>query len=443
MSSLVAPVLALALILAPAEGSAQAEGASLLDLYHQAIATHPSLIAQQGALDRANARHDFARSRLLPQAAATLSYARNDFHGKVEQPDTYNTHRHSLNLRQALFDVPSARQIDAEARRVGQSEQEFDAMRTDVASELLDRVLAVLDASEELVVVQSEKEAVGGQRAQLHRMAERQMAKVTDRLEADARYAVLEAKEIEARNAVLTALEDLRESTGLEVDVLNPLSATNLPPLTDDLDAWVARGMERSPKLAAAREAIEAETRGVESARAEHLPKIALTAGKTWADSDSDSRRNEAFNVLSVGVQLNIPIYEGGRTQAGVREALARQLVAQAQFEQTRREIEREVRSAWLKAEGGRQRIDASRQSVEAQELARQAQQRGFELGVVTVVDLLDAQHRLYRARGDHARARHDYLRELATLHRYAGALNEDDMAAFSAYFSAEPRRLR
>jgi len=443
MPSIAVWLAALLLAFVPREGATQPAATSVIELYHQALATHPALRAQQAAVERAVARHDLARSRLRPQVAATMSAARNDFRGESEPPDRYGSHRHALTVRQPLIDVASWRQIEAESLRVGQSEQEVAAMRTDLAAELLERVLAVLDASEELVVVQAEKEAVRGQRSRLRRMVERQMARITDLLEADAHYVTLEAREIEARNAVLVALEDLRETTGVEVSVLSPLAGTEVPELTDDIDEWVRRGIEQSPRLAAARRAIEAEQRALASARAEHFPKLAMTASKTWADTDSDSRRNQPFNVASVGVQLNVPIYEGGRVDAAVREALARQVVAQSQFEQSRREIEREVRSAWLQAQGGRLRIDATRQSVAAQELAREAQQRGFDLGVVTVVDLLETQHRLYRARGEHARARHDYLRGLVTLRRYAGALAESDLTMFSAFFSGPPRELR
>lgn len=423
--------------------AAQPDAPTVLELYHQAVATHPALQAQQGAVERAGARHDLARSRLFPQASATMSSARNDFRAEGEPADRYGSYRHALTVRQALLDVASWRQVDAESLRVTQSERELDAMRTDVAAELLERILAVLDASEELVVVQAEREAVGGQRSRLRRMVERQMARITDLLEANAHYVTLEAREIEVRNAVLAALEELRETTGVEVNTLSPLAVPELPALTEGIDEWVQRGIEQSSRLAAARRAIEAEQRAVASARAEHYPKLAMTASKTWSDTDSDSRRNQPYDVASLGVQLNVPIYEGGRVDATVREALARQLVAESQFEQNRREIEREVRSAWLKAEGGRLRIDATRQSVEAQELAREAQQRGFDLGVVTIVDLLETQHRLFRARGEHARARHDYLRGLATLRRYAGALSENDMSAFSALFSGAPRELR
>lgn len=431
------------LVLALQEALAQSDAPTVLELYQQAIATHPALQAQHAAVERAQARHDLARSRLLPQASAMMSSARNDFRADGEPADRYGSYRHALTVRQALLDVASWRQVDAESLRITQSERELEAMRTDLAAELLERVLAVLDASEELVVVQAEKEAVGGQRSRLRRMVERQMARITDLLEADAHYVTLEAREIEARNAVLAALEELRETTGVDVSALSPLAVPELPELTDGIDEWVQRGIEQSPRLAAAQRAIEAEQRAVASARAEHFPKLAMTASKTWSDTDADSRRNQPYDVASVGVQLNVPIYEGGRVDATVREALARQAVAESQFEQNRREIEREVRSAWLKAEGGRLRVDATRQSIEAQELAREAQQRGFDLGVVTVVDLLETQHRLFRARGEHARARHDYLRGLATLRRYAGALAENDMNAFSALFSGTPRQLR
>jgi outer membrane protein len=436
-------LVALLLVLAPQEGAAQPAATSLVELYHLALATHPALRAQEAGVERAAARHDLARSRLRPQASATMSSARNDFRAEGEPTDRYNSYRHALTLRQPLLDVASWRQVEAESLRVMQSEQEVDVTRTDLAAELLERVLAVLDASEELVVVQAEKDAVRGQRSRLRRMVERQMARVTDLLEVDAHYVTLEAREIEDHNAVLAALEDLRETTGVEVNVLSPLAATDVPELTDDIEEWVRRGVDQSPRLAAARRAIEAEQSALASARAEHFPKVAITASKTWADTDSDNRRNQPYNVASVGVQLTIPIYEGGRVDAGVREALARLVVAQSQFEQNRREIEREVRSAWLKAEGGRLRINATLQSVEAQESAREAQQRGFDLRVVTIVDLLETQHRLFRARGEHARARHDYLRGLVTLRRYAGALAESDMEMFGAFFSGQPRELR
>ena len=427
----------------PLATAAQTAAPSLIELYRQALATHPALQAQRFSVDRAEARYDIARSRLRLQASASISAARNDFRGQGTPRDEYDSQRHSLTLRQPLIDLASSRQAESEALRIEQARQELEVVRTDLAAELVERMLDVLDASEELVVVQGEKEAVAGQRGRLRSMVDRQMAKVTELLEVEAYHVTLEAREIDKRNAVLVALERLRETSGAEVGALRPLAAGRAPELADSLEDWIRRGADQSSRLAAARSAIQAEQRSVAGSRAQHFPQLALTASKAWADSDSDSRRNPPFNVASIGLQLSIPIYEGGRTDATVRDALAREAIARAQLEERRREVEREVRTAWLKVQGDRLRIDATLQSVQAQERARDAQQRGFELRAVTVVDLLETQRRLYRARADHVRARHDHLRSMTALRRHAGAFTETDLELVSALFSDPPRGLR
>ena len=93
--------------------------------------------------------------------------------------------------------------------------------------------------------------------------------------------------------------------------------------------------------------------------------------------------------------------------------------------------------------QGGRQRIDAAQLTVQAQEKARDAQQRGFELGAVTVVDVLETQRRLFRARADQQRVRHDYVRSLAALRRHAGMLDAAEMQAIGRLFSGPPPALR
>jgi outer membrane protein len=67
------------------------------------------------------------------------------------------------------------------------------------------------------------------------------------------------------------------------------------------------------------------------------------------------------------------------------------------------------------------------------------AQERGYELGVVTVVLVLDARRRLLRARTDQSRARYNYLRDLIALRIRAGVLTEADVAEFNRWFGAQP----
>lgn len=422
----------LALVLA----SLPAQAASLVELYQRASMTHPALQAQLAAVERAGARVDQASSRLKPQISATLGFAHNDFRGEGSPRDEYASRRHVLQIRQALFDLPSFNQLQAEESRVAQNGADLEATRTELASDLVERYLDVLNASEDLRSLLGEREAVVGQLARLKSMHQRQMAKVTDLLEAQAYLATLDAKGIEARNAKISALERLRELVGDPVEDVAGLSSGSLPALAGDMDNWVRQGLADNRRYAALSHGVAAEQGAIASTRAQHAPQVGLTLSKTWSDADSDSRRNPPFNVASIGLQITIPIYEGGRVAAATRESLARRDVAVQQREEKRREIEREIRTAFLKTQSDLARIEAMAQTVTANEKARDAQLKGLELGAATVVDFLDSQRRLFRARADHAKARHDFVRSQTALRRQAGALGERELQEISAWMT-------
>ena len=86
-------------------------------------------------------------------------------------------------------------------------------------------------------------------------------------------------------------------------------------------------------------------------------------------------------------------------------------------------------------AQADRARIDSTDAEVDALSYTVKAQQRGYELGVVTVIHVLDARRRLLRSRVDQARARYDYLRDLIGLKLRAG-LTEADVADFNRWLA-------
>jgi len=407
---------------------------TLSTLYRDALAGHPALQVQERVVDRAIARHDQAASRLRPQATLNANVAYNDFRGEGAPRAEYDSRRNVLQVRQTLLDIPSLRQRESEALRVEQSRRERDAVRMETAYDVVDRYLEVLSANAELRSLDAEREAVDGQLARLRRLYQRQLTKVTEVLEAEAYRVSLAAREVEARNAKAIALERLRETTGTAV--LDVPALREAAPLQSEgsLDEWVRRALDVNPRLQALQFAADAEERAVAATRGQHLPLIALSASKTWSNADSDSRRNPPYNVASIGVQLTLPLYEGGRVDAATREAVARRAIALEQREEKRREIERQVRSAFLKMQADVARIEATEQTRLAYERSRDAQQKGFELGAVTVVDLLDAQRRLFRAGADRAKARHELVRSLTTLHVHGGDLDDQRIEELSGW---------
>ncbi|MEZ7831295.1 MAG: TolC family protein, partial [Gammaproteobacteria bacterium] len=86
------------------------------------------------------------------------------------------------------------------------------------------------------------------------------------------------------------------------------------------------------------------------------------------------------------------------------------------------------VRSAYLQVQSAATMIEAARKLLESTELTSTAMQRGFELGAVTNVDVLNALRDQFRAERDLQRTRYDHVKFLLLLKREAGQLSADDM---------------
>lgn len=420
--------LALCLLATGASAAEVETTPNLLALYQAALQTNPVLKSREFGVDRARAQEDQARSRLLPQVSASGNYSWNDYYDRQSRDQRYGAQRGSIQARQALLDLASYFRLQGAKFTVLQSERDLDAIRIGLAGEVLDRYFLVLQGADEISHLLAEKEATATQLKRLRAMRERQLVKITDLYEVEAYYEGLLTKEIEARNAEAVARERLRETTGVSVRRLAPMARQEFPPLRGSEDDWVSEAARRNPNLAALQHSIDGARELIASARSEHAPQVALTLGQTYSEQGFDNRLQPPYRIGSLGVQVTIPIYEGGRVQGSVDEAVARHEIARQQYEQARREIERETRTAYLNATAGQARIGSTGREVQALEKTVDSQQRSYELGVATIVDLLTARQRLIKARSEQSKARYDFVRDLTSLRIRAGSLSAEDL---------------
>ena len=79
-------------------------------------------------------------------------------------------------------------------------------------------------------------------------------------------------------------------------------------------------------------------------------------------------------------------------------------------------------------------RVQARIKSIKSSESALEATQTGYEVGTRNIVDVLQAQQRLFLAQFDYADSRYNYIRDLMLLRQTAGTLNAADVATLNAY---------
>lgn len=406
----------------------------LLSLYRTALSGSPALRVRELGVERARAESDVARSRLYPQVSIQSIASRNDYRDVLSEL-RFNGNRTVLSARQALLDMPSVYRLRGSQSVVEQAGKEAEQARAELFGQLMDQYLNALQAEDELMQLQVESEAATRQVERLRAMRAREMAKVTDLAEAIAWVQQLATREIDARNKAAAARVRLSELTGREPGELPALARREFPAVPGTESAWVDGVLSQNAWLASKRAAVDAGRLAADAARAEHLPQLSLALQRNQSNQDIDNSPRRDFTVDSISLELRIPIYEGGRVNSATAAAMAQLAIASEQLEATQREIERETRLLYASAGANRARIDSTNAEVEALENTVKAQQRGYELGVVTVIQVLDARRRLLRSRVDQAKARYDYLRDLIGLKLRTG-LSEDDVADFNRWFA-------
>jgi len=131
----------------------------------------------------------------------------------------------------------------------------------------------------------------------------------------------------------------------------------------------------------------------------------------------------------SVGVQLNMPLFQGGAVNSRWREAQANHERARQELENARRTIATQTRQAYLGVVSGIAQVKALRQALTSSESVLEASKLGQEVGVRTNLDVLNAQQQLFSTRRDLYQAEYNYLVSQLRLKAAVGSLGEEDMA--------------
>jgi TolC family type I secretion outer membrane protein len=245
-----------------------------------------------------------------------------------------------------------------------------------------------------------------------------------------AEVAVANAKPplIRARNAYRIAKNNLVNALGFNLpkDVLEdvPLELTDkleAEPYSIELPAAVAQALEKRTELGVLRKAEALQRENIINARAGYQPSIQAFAGYDWRSSQFRSGLEHGVDGWVAGGQLNWSIFDGGLTRGKVIQAKALHERAEADLEDTTRQIELEVRTAYSSFIEAREVLDSQQKVQEqADEALRLARSRA-EAGAGTQLDVLNAETSLTQARTTQVQALRDYAVARARLERAIG----------------------
>jgi outer membrane protein len=403
----------------------------LLTVYRQALESDPTYQSAGAAYRAALEARPQSLAGVLPDLSFSGSVSRDRFDPRNTGPTTYATNQtYSLGLRQPVYRRDRFIQLEQADSLIAQADAEYVAAQQDLIVRVATAYFLLLGAQDNLVFVRADKEALTRTLDQAQQRFEVGLAAITDSLKAQAAYDISVSDEISAEQLLADAREALRELTGTLPDQPEILQAKIplLAPRPAKEEDWVTAASEENPLVLAARAAATTAREEVRVQQSGHYPSLDMTAGYSWRENRFGGITPLERNDSSVGLELNLPIYQGGRVTSQTRES--RFLYNQALEEQAKqqRAIERQTRDTYRGVISGISRVNALQRAIQSNAKAYEAAQSGFDVGTRDIVDVLDAQRELLRARRDHARSRYDYLLDTLLLKEAAGILEETDV---------------
>ena len=169
------------------------------------------------------------------------------------------------------------------------------------------------------------------------------------------------------------------------------------PAAVESVDAAVAQAMQQRADLKAAQSQVEAAAKALSAARAERLPSVAVS-GDYQVIGTNPAHSHGAFAVVGT---LSIPLWHGGRTGGDIVQATAVLAQRRAELDDTRGQIEAEVRQACLDLEATAGQVELARQNLRVAQETLDMTRARMEAGVINTVEVVQAQQTVASAQLD------------------------------------------
>ena len=417
--------------------SGGALAADLMQVYRDALANDAKFSAARAQYEAGQEKVVQGRAGLLPQIGLGADTTWNDTNlkpkGGVSNDYTYNSNGYGVQLTQPLFRWQNWVQFKQGELQTALADTQFGIARQDLVLRVAEAYFNVLNAQDALDAVTQLRTAAAEQLELAKTSFEVGTVTITDVHEAQSRFDLASAQEIAAQNQLEVARQTLAQVIGKQPEPLAGLreGVALQRPQPENIADWVAAAESGSFGVQAQQLAREIAAREVERARAGHLPTVDIVASHGVNNRPQPSTdRSEA---TTIGLQLNVPLYAGGRVSSVSREAAALRMKADADLEDARRSAALAARQSWLGVTSGMAQVKALEAARVSSLSALEANKLGYEVGVRINIDVLNAQTQLADTLQQLSRARYDTLLAQLRLKAAAGTLGEDDVAAINA----------
>jgi outer membrane protein len=417
--------------------SASAKAETLADIYQSAVVNDPIAGAASATYKANKETLNQGRAVLLPQLTASSRKVEPSSDDNIEPVKTI----YAASLSQSLFNVPAWFQFQSAKKMDQIAEAQFATQQQSLIIRVSESYFNVLRAYDNKQTRKAEELAIQRQLEQVTERFEVGLLPITDVHEIQAIFDDASVNSLEANGALDIAFDQLQ--------VLSGKNHSQLAGLKDDFvakapnpiasESWVAFALANNFELKASLLAQQAANQTAKAAKAQHLPKITVSADYSKRDVEATTAA-EALVTEQTAINLNLtmPIFSGGLISSQARQSSYQAQAAEQNYIAAKRNTMQAARSNHQLAITNAARVKARKQAITSAESALKATQAGYDVGTRNIVDVLVAQRTLFQAKRNFSNARYDYILSMMRLKQVAGQLSPEDVYKLNNWLNLE-----
>jgi outer membrane protein len=438
----------------------------LVQVYDDAVQFDPTIAAANATRMAARENTPQALSALLPLVNGTLGISRTKSAQDLEEtypgpnggeltlPDDTagyaDERQYNVQLQQSVFSWANWKTLSRAHKQVAQAEADYKAAQESLIQRVATAYFNVLAAQDTVDADQAALTAVTQSLEQANKRYDVGLIPITDVKEAQAAHDQDAAAVIEAKRQLASVQQALREITDQDYPTLaKPGENMGLnPPQPADIDHWVQLSMDQNLSLLSSRLAADVARDSVEVSRAGHFPTVGITASRGVQNETINDNFALGGPTISsrfpfsgfqntIGLQVTVPIFQGGLIQSQVRQAQYQWIAAKDNMQAVSRQTEHLARDSFNGLVSKIQQVNALRQGLESAQVALQATEAGYDVGTRTEVEVLQGRQSLVQAQVTYWQSRYDYMNDVIALQLAAGPLTRDTLVQLNKSLTA------
>jgi outer membrane protein len=384
-----------------------------------------------------------ARSALIPRISASGSYSRylkkpvlflppdspfGRMTGGVIEIGFDNSYLGAISLQMPLFSWNLYAGIRSALKGKSLAEQAYKSVTLKTIADVKKAFYGALLARENYKITKMRVDLAEDNLKNVEKMYRQGIASEYDYISAQVQYQNLLPLLIQAENNLELAKNALKLVLGIDVkediEIEGEMKVDSL--IGVDYASSLKDLYEKNPDLKQAELQVELSREIVSLEVSGHLPSLFLTGNLQYQAQANDFNFNQYrwIRTTFIGLQIQIPIFNGFGTQARVDQAQASFQQAIERLNFTKQALENELKNTIYRIEQSGRRIESQKRAVELAELGYKIARKRFESGLGTQLEVSNAEVNLAQARLNYSQAIYDYLIAMSELEKLTGKTN-------------------